>query len=86
VRNESIFSFSFLPSVPEINPRTECACQPVSDMISASVAPLARSNSLITLGFLLFRAVCALSFRVARFPDLASSVASQGVETFSRTR
>src|SRR5579859_7037674 len=47
-------------------------------MISARVAPLARSNSLITLDFLLFRAVCALGFLVARLPDLAGFVATSG--------
>ena len=38
----------FLPTVPEMNPRTVCGCQPVTFMISASVAPLARFISAIT--------------------------------------
>jgi hypothetical protein len=46
--------------------------------VVATVAPLALPNSLITLYFLLFRAVCALGFRVARFPDLAGFVATSG--------
>jgi len=29
----------FLPTVPEVNPRTECACQPVADISSFAVTP-----------------------------------------------
>ena len=51
-RNDSTFRPSFLISVPLTKPRTVCDCQPVSSMISASVAPWERRIRSITSDFL----------------------------------
>src|SRR5438874_12902135 len=50
----------FLPTVPDRNPRTECACQPVAFISSFSVAPCGRFSSSSTLAGL-------LPSRLARF-------------------
>src|SRR5271168_2241779 len=58
---------SFLPAV-EMNPRTECACQSVAFMISASVAPLARAIiSRIFAPLLSARGAAALRSDLAAF-------------------
>src|SRR5260221_10714306 len=44
---------SFLLTVPERKPRTECACHPVAFISSASVAPSGRFNSSRTVAALL---------------------------------
>src|SRR5690349_9123881 len=43
----------FLPSAPEMNPRTLCFCQPVAFIISARVAPFLRWIRARTVAFLL---------------------------------
>ena len=43
----------FLPSVPEMNPRTECGCQPVAFISVLSVAPPGRLTKSRTVAVLL---------------------------------
>src|SRR5215471_20668504 len=58
--DDSIVMLCFLPAV-EMNPRTLCACQFVTFMISPRVAPLARPiNSRIFAPLLLARGAAAL--------------------------
>src|ERR1035437_1539843 len=65
-RKYSTFNLSFLISVPLMKPRTLCACQPVSSMISGSVAPWERRIRSITSAFLLpSRATLTGSFAAA---------------------
>ena len=65
-RKDSTFKPSFLISVPLTNPRTVCCCQPVSSMISGSVAPWERRIKSITSDFLLpSRATLTGSFAAA---------------------
>ena len=67
MRNDSTFRPSFLISVPLTKPRTVCACQPVSSIISASVAPWERRIRSRTSAFLLpSRATLAVSFAAGR--------------------
>ena len=62
---------SFLPRVPEMNPRTEWACQPVAPISSARVAPLTRSRSRIISAFLLpSRPLWGFAFEVVDIADL----------------
>src|SRR5579862_9393840 len=64
--------FIFLPTVPEMKPRTECACQAVAFMISARVAPPGRcSRSRILPVLLPARAVTCGAGWGAFFPRLA---------------
>src|ERR1017187_8119833 len=56
----------FLPRTPDINPRTECACQPVAFISSFPVAPPERFSRSRTLAVLL-----PWLARVAFLPDLA---------------
>src|ERR1035437_2072987 len=65
-RNDSTFIPNFLINVPLTKPRTVCACQPVSSMISGSVAPWERRIRSITSAFLLrSRATLTGSFAAA---------------------
>src|SRR5690242_17493111 len=57
--DDSIFSPPFLPRMLT-KPRTVCACHLVADMISASVAPLARFIRAITSAFLFVRSALGL--------------------------
>src|ERR1039458_8919301 len=63
----------FLPKAPDMNPRTEWACQPVAFMISLTVAPPDRRRRFRTLAAL-------LSWREqdAFFGDLANLAALFG--------
>ena len=59
---------SFLPTVPDKNPRTECACHPVAFISSPKLTPLGRfSRSKILAVLLPFRAPLA---RFDLFGDL----------------
>src|SRR6476620_3424149 len=64
-RTDSTVRPIFLPRAPLMNPRTECACQPVAFMISASVAPFLRWSRASTVAFLLpSRALAGLLVRL----------------------
>lgn len=68
---------SFFFSVPEMKPRTECACQPVAAIMSSRVAPLERESSATRASaFLPFGGKEALAvpagFFVRRFGSAAS--------------
>src|SRR5215471_4597863 len=58
----------FFPSVPLMNPRTLCACQPVTFMIWASVAPPLRWSRPRTTAFLLPSRAAAVAPPLVRFP------------------
>ena len=56
--------FNRLRTVPDKKPRTECACQPVAPINSASVAPSLRPKSASTIADLVRFAPCSgLGFR-----------------------
>ena len=64
----------FFPSVPLMNPRTLCACQPVAFMICASVAPPLRWSRPRTSAFLLPSRAAGVEPPLARFPLLTVAV------------
>ena len=64
---------AFLPTAPDRNPRTECACQPVAFMSSFRLAPPERLSSSRTLAVLL--PVRALAVFLGDFADVAPLLA-----------
>src|SRR5437667_3121752 len=81
---DSIFSPPLLPRI-ETKPRTVCACQPVTFMISASVTPLARFIIAITSAFLLLRSVALpAGFLASFFAGLAFFAGFAPLVTFLR--
>src|SRR5579862_6687310 len=74
--------FIFLPTVPEMKPRTECACQAVAFMISFKVAPPGRCSRSRILPVLLPGrtpfSLAAFSRRAAFFAPLDAFLAGAG--------